>query len=258
MLNISICRRKRVRIAKARRDERVPTLEQIRHAISTMPANTEIERRNRALIGFTILTGARDRATASIKLKHIDLDQGRIVQDARQVEYQVFQDIYDMVFPHRRRYPQDRRRLVQLFAAGEALGCRRSVVPGNKDRRRSLIAISRLAGLDRKHWSGAGPIRKIFKDAFEGAGLPYFNPHSFRKTLASIGRETLPYTGAVQGLESQNLGHEKVLTTFSSYGEVAAVRQRDIIRELGEPMEADPHIQQILHQLMRATRRTAA
>src|ERR1700732_4021955 len=27
----------------------------------------------------------RDRATASIKLKHVDLDQGRIIQDARQV-----------------------------------------------------------------------------------------------------------------------------------------------------------------------------
>jgi integrase len=38
------------------------------------------------------------------------------------------------------------------------------------------------AGLDRKHWSNAGPIRKIFKEAFALAGLPYFNPHSFRKT----------------------------------------------------------------------------
>lgn len=54
----------------------MPTLEQIRHLICMMPANAEIERRDRALIAFTILTGARDRATASIKLKHIDLDQG--------------------------------------------------------------------------------------------------------------------------------------------------------------------------------------
>jgi hypothetical protein len=35
-----------------------------------MPAGTEIERRDRALIVFTILTGARDGATASLKLKH--------------------------------------------------------------------------------------------------------------------------------------------------------------------------------------------
>jgi hypothetical protein len=51
-----------------------------------MPAGTEIERRDRALIAFTILTGARDGATASIKLRHIDIDQGRLDQDARQVK----------------------------------------------------------------------------------------------------------------------------------------------------------------------------
>ena len=56
---------KETRIANAHRDQRVPTLEQIRHVIRTMPAGTEIERRDRALIAFTILTGARDGAIAS-------------------------------------------------------------------------------------------------------------------------------------------------------------------------------------------------
>src|SRR5581483_1597459 len=37
---------KETRIAKAARPPRVPTLEQIRHVIQTMPANTEIGRRN--------------------------------------------------------------------------------------------------------------------------------------------------------------------------------------------------------------------
>ena len=77
---------KETRIAKAHRDARVPTLEQVRHVIRTMPATTEIERRDRALIAFTILTGARDGATASFKLKHIDIDQEKVDQDARQVK----------------------------------------------------------------------------------------------------------------------------------------------------------------------------
>jgi hypothetical protein len=41
-------------------------------------------------------------------------------------------------------------------------------------------------------------------------------------------------------------------------GEVAAERQRDIIRELARPMESEPQMQEILKQLMRATQRTAA
>src|SRR6266498_3122679 len=73
------------RIAKAHRDARVPTREQIRHVIRTMPAITEIERRDRALIAFTILTGARDGAIASLKFKHVNIEQGKVDQDARQV-----------------------------------------------------------------------------------------------------------------------------------------------------------------------------
>src|SRR5215472_1223297 len=51
---------KETRIAKAHRDARVPTLEQIRHVIQMMPAGTEIERRDQAVIAFAILSGARD------------------------------------------------------------------------------------------------------------------------------------------------------------------------------------------------------
>jgi integrase/recombinase XerD len=87
--------------------------------------------------------------------------------------------------------------------------------------------------------------------------LPYFNPHSFRKTLAQLG-EKLCRTPEQFKAWSQNLGHEKVLTTFSSYGEVASERQREIIRELAQPMDPDPQLQEILKQLMRTAKRTAA
>ncbi|MDP2107118.1 MAG: hypothetical protein Q8J76_14070, partial [Desulfobulbaceae bacterium] len=64
---------KDTRVATAKRQPKVPTMEQIKHVLKTMPADTEIERRNRALVAFTLLTGARDSAIASMKLKHVDL-----------------------------------------------------------------------------------------------------------------------------------------------------------------------------------------
>jgi len=85
--------------------------------------------------------------------------------------------------------------------------------------------------LDRKHWSNAGPIRAIFKTAFAAADLPYFNPHSFRKTLALLGGE-LCETPEQYKAWSQNLGHEHVLTTFTSYGNVSSHRQAEIIRAM--------------------------
>jgi hypothetical protein len=94
-------------------------------------------------------------------------------------------------------------------------------------------------GLDRNGWSNATPIRAIFKDAFTGAGLPYFNPHSFRKTLAQYGERVCETPEAFKAW-SQNLGHENVLTTFASYGQVATPRQAKLIRELGKPKSEAP------------------
>jgi hypothetical protein len=90
------------------------------------------------------------------------------------------------------------------------------------------------AGLKREHWSSAAPIRGIFRDAFRAAGLPYFNPHSIRSTLVQFG-ETRCQTPEQFKAWSQNLGHERVLTTFYSYGAVGTRRQGEIIRGLAEP-----------------------
>ena len=84
-----------------------------------------------------------------------------------------------------------------------------------------------------QNWSSASPIRSIFREAFISAGLPYFNPHSFRNTLAQLGEEICKTPEDFKAW-SQNLGHEKVLTTFISYGEVACQRQGEIIRNLSK------------------------
>jgi integrase/recombinase XerD len=89
-----------------------------------------------------------------------------------------------------------------------------------------------VAGLESAHWNATTPIRKIFREAFERAGLPYFNPHSLRKTLTRLGLEVCHSTEALNGW-SQNLGHEQILTTLQSYGTLATERQGDIIKGLG-------------------------
>jgi integrase len=219
------------RVAKAHLDERVPTLEQIRHVIRTMPAGTEIERRDRTLIAFTILTGARDGATASLKLKHIDIDQGRVDQDARQVNTKFSKSFATWFFP----VGEDIHRVVvdwvNYLRQEKLWGLDDPLFPATK----IVLGAGRhfeASGLDRKHWSGAGPIRKIFKHAFAAGGLPYFNPHSFRKTLALLGGQVCKSPEEYKAW-SQNLGHENVLTTFSSYGDVGRHRQAEIIRSLG-------------------------
>jgi integrase len=53
--------------------------------LDALPAGDEIELRDRAVIAFALLSGARDRAIVSFKLKHIDVENELIEQDAREV-----------------------------------------------------------------------------------------------------------------------------------------------------------------------------
>ena len=221
---------KESRVATARRQRPVPTVEQIRHVIGVMPAATEIERRNRALLAFGLLTGARDSAMASLKLKHVDLTAGCVHQDAREVKTKFSKTFTTYFFP----VGDEIRQIVADWIEW----LRRERLWGNDDPLfpKTKVGLSEnnnftAAGLAREHWSDASPVRQIFRQAFEAAGLPYFNPHSFRSTLVNLG-ERLCQTPEAFKAWSQNLGHEGVLTTFYSYGAVATSRQGEILREL--------------------------
>ncbi|MEL6487704.1 MAG: hypothetical protein AAFQ13_11260 [Pseudomonadota bacterium] len=52
---------------------------------------------------------------------------------------------------------------------------------------------------------------------------------------------------------SQNIGHERVLTTLTSYGKVPAARQAELIRDLGKPKasSADERLAAIFAETMR-------
>jgi integrase len=222
---------KDARIATAQRERKAPTLEQVKHVIETMPEGSEIERRNRVLVAFTLLTGARDSAIASMKLKHIDLIENCVHQDAREVKTKFSKTFTTYFFPVGDGIREIVAEWVRFLREEKLWGNDDPLFPAT----RIAIGATRqfeVAGLEREHWSSAEPIRKVFREAFGRAGLPYFHPHSLRKTLARLGEEVCNSPEEFKAW-SQNLGHEQVLMTFLSYGSVATDRQGAIIRGLG-------------------------
>jgi integrase/recombinase XerD len=73
------------RAAKQPAPKKFPTVQQIEAAIRSMPAETEVEQRDRAIVTLVFLTGARDGALSSLRLKHIDLERKLVMQDPREV-----------------------------------------------------------------------------------------------------------------------------------------------------------------------------
>ena len=224
-----------VRIAKAVRHKPFPSLEQVHHVLSVMPSATDIEKRNRALVAFALLTGARDGALASFRLKHVDLEQQRVDQDAREVRTKASKTFSTWFFP----VGGDALAIVQDWCHH----LRKVLLWGEDD---PLFPATQVGlgetggfaplGLKREGWASAGPVRNIFADAFRAAGLPYFNPHSFRDTLVQLGERICPNIEAFKAW-SQNLGHEHAMTTLTSYGSVAPHRQAELIRGMGVKLD---------------------
>lgn len=229
---------KDTRVATASRPQQVPTLEQIKHVIKTMPAGTDLERRNRALIAFTLLTGARDSAIASMKLKHVDLIANCVHQDAREVKTKFSKTFTTTFFPVGEEIHKIVEEWVEYLRNEKLWGNDDPLFPATHMAQGSNLQFG-VVGLARKHWSTASPIRGIFCEAFVQAGLTYFNPHSFRDTLVRLGEKVCKTPEHFKAW-SQNLGHEKVLTTLYSYGEVPCQRQGEIIRGLAAPEQDMP------------------
>jgi integrase len=234
----------------------VPSLEQVQHVIRNMPAHTEIERRDRAVVAFVLLTGTRDGAIPSLRLKHVDLAEGRVMFDAREVRTKFSKFFPTWFFP----VGDEIRAIVAEYV--ERL--RREALCGPDDPlfpatlvRPGPDRLFQSVGLARAAWSNATPIRSIFKKAFASVGLPCFPPHSFRKTLAQLG-ERLCQTPEAFKAWSQNLGHEGVLTTFGSYGEVSTARQSQIIRGLAHASVPSPEAMQHLQRAAEALARNSS
>jgi integrase len=174
----------------------------------------------------------------SLKLKHLDIVKRTLVQDAREVHTKRGKTIITALFPVGEEPLGIVTAWVEYLRTDLHFGPDDPLFPATHvalDGNRQFAPI----GLNRSHWTTTAPVRKVFKDAFARAGLPYHNPHSFRSTLARLGEQKCRTPEDFKAW-SQNLGHTGVLTTFSAYGKVAEHRQCEIITELGKSPQIPP------------------
>jgi len=224
-----------------------PTMAQLKRALHAMPSDTILEKRDRAVFALVMMTGIRDNAAASLLLGHVDIDRQMIVQDPKTVRTKNSKLIESVFLPlgaavedalfswvaHLREelrwqpcdplFPQSQQRI---------------------DPQRGPV----VDGIRRQVWSGSQPIRQIFRRAFDGASLPYFTPHRVRNTVVEYAYLTCRTPEEFKAF-SQNLGHESVVTTLSSYGQIPLARQRELIRNAGKSKDLDAKLELLLDKL---------
>lgn len=215
------------RAAHAQRDIPYPSMEQCAHAFQAMPNETEFEKRDKALFAFFMLTAARDGATASLKLKHVNIETGQVFQDGREVDTKNAKTFRSQFFPVDPAYRVCLcdwvifLKTVKLFDPTDALFPKAKIahVPG-----KGFANI----GLDHTGYSSSAKLNEIVRNAFASVQLPKFTPHSFRKTLIKYGDEVCTSMEQLKAW-SLNLGHENLATSINSYLPVSEARQLEIL-----------------------------
>jgi len=238
------------RIARTRFERPSHSIDELRRVILAMPSDSEVQKRNRAMMALLLLTGTRVTALASLKLKHVRRDGLGIDQDAREVKTKFRKSFPTFYFP----VGDDIKAIfvdyVTFLRSDLGFHLDDPLFPSTRQGVRAHTI--EVLGLTREHWKTADTVRDVFKRAFAALGLPCYGPHSVRRTLALLGQETCTTPASFKAW-SQNLGHEGVLTTFASYGTLPATKQAELLRtssRVEAPQELTANETQRLKQLL--------
>ena len=218
------------RVATARRERPIPTLEQVHHVIESSPFETAVEMRDRALIAFTLLTGMRDAAIASLPIGKLDVEARRVDQDARVVLTKNAKTMLTFFFP----VGGDAERIVadwQTYLRRDLLFCDTDPLFPRTQIGTDTHGEFTALGLEPIYWASTSPIRNVFRKRFVAARIPYFHPHSLRKTLMQLAFQMKLDPEALK-VWSQNLGHEKLATSLNGYGRVSDWRVAKVMGTL--------------------------
>ncbi len=220
---------KNSRVAHAKRPIPYPSMQQCLRAFEAMPEGNEYELKDKALFAFFMLTGARDGAVASLRLKHVSLDQKHVFQDPREVNTKNAKTIDTWFFPVDPGYLEVFTRWVLHLKEVRFFGPEDALFPKIEIAARD--GVFHRAGLSREPYATASKLNKVVKGAFRAVQMPEYTPHAFRKTLALLGDEICTSMEQRKAW-SMNLGHEHLATTINSYIPVSRERQAEILLKL--------------------------
>ncbi len=253
--------RKTVQALNSPKRPRCASLEYARQLAGSIEIATEIDQRDRALIGFLLLSGMRDKAIATLPLGCFDADTLEVQQDFAagvdtkfgkssvttllKFDFQLISWVVEWA---------KHLKETKLFDGKAPLFPRCKVVQSEGGFSFESKEVEPV------FWRSAGSIVRILGERAERAGLPYFNPHSFRHAHIQL---ALRYCRNAEQLKavSQNVGHADVGTTLTTYGRLDQFRVSQVLTQLnlGESAgeEDDPEVQAAIQTILHKSRKKA-
>jgi integrase len=215
------------RRAKVKPPRRFAPFGDYKRAILAMPTATETERRDQAVMAMLLTTSMRVSALIDLKIRDVDFEKSYIFQDPRHMRTKFRKSIDTFLLP----VGDDIRAIIQNWV--RYLIVDRQFGPDDPIFPKTAVPVGvdgefKAAGVSRNHWTTGTTVRKVFREAFARIGLRYSDPHTTRHTLTQYAY-SLNLTLEEAKAWSQNLGHDDLLTTLNSYGQIARERQGELI-----------------------------
>ena len=217
---------KNARVAHAHRPAPHPSMQQCLRTFEAMPERNDYELRDKALFAFFMLTGARDGAAASLRLKHVDLERRHVFQDGRGVNTKNAKSIDTWFFPVDSVFFECFSRWLRHLGEVRLFGPEDALFPKIEVENRDGAFVR--AGFSREPYATGAKFNEIIRGAFAVVQMPEYTPHSFSKTLAKQGDEVCNSMEQLKAW-SMNLGHAHLATTVNSYIPVSRERQAELL-----------------------------
>ncbi len=175
--------KKESRQARQSGRRKIPTIEQVQTVIEFIEPVTEVDRRDRALISFSLLTGARISAIVSLPIGAFDRDDLVVNQDpSLGVKTKYAKRITTALFPLK--YDKPREYFLGWYdylVNEKGFGATDPIFPSTKiEQGEENVSYYSSGEVKKEFWEKSSSARKIFEKRFNAAGVPYFHPHTFR------------------------------------------------------------------------------
>lgn len=208
--------KKDARIATSGTTKRIPTFDEAKKIIESIEIENEIDKRDRAILSFALITGMRISAISTLRMKNFDRESELIDQNPGDgVQTKNSKKILTTFFPIG--WSEPKKYFLEWYDYQVEKGAKSNepIFPSTKKGFSEKSYSKELVSED--FWSSSGGARKIFEKRCINAGVPYFHPHSFRHLIVATMSKTR-LTEEEKKAVSLNLGHDNTGTTFGSYG----------------------------------------
>jgi integrase len=208
-----------------------PSIEEAEHLLLDMPSCTLVEMRSRAIFALAFLGALRADTLASLRLRHVQIEQRLIIQDGAASRTKAGKSINISWFPIAKIFGEvvvkwiERLRMLG-FQDDDAL------FPDTKWLKHKVELAKQIPIMSTTY-----AVTDAFKVASRGLTVPY-TPHAAKHTIGAE-RDARPLTHQERKAWSLNMGHETEQITERHYATMPEDQRFEVLENIGTDRASD-------------------